>query len=82
MGMHCKAGTTELTREEAEEIFNAKLYVVNHTAIWQPHFSEEKNKYYFTKVASVKGIARKGSFYRMTAKRINEVLGENLLNED
>ena len=79
---YCKAGNVELSKEEAEEIYNNKKYVVTSTAIWQPHFSQAQNRIYFSKIADVKGMARRGRFYRMTAREINNVLKQKLLNEE
>lgn len=81
MKIHCNAGNVELAREEAEAIYTAKRYVVTSTAIWQPHFSQAQNKFYFTKIADIKGMARRGRFYKLTAKEINNILGRQLLIE-
>ena len=80
--IHCKAGRVELTRADAEEIYVQKKYVVTSTAIWQPHFSQAQNMFYFIKVLDIKGMARRGRFYKLTAKEINHVLGQKLLRED
>lgn len=77
--LYCKAGTTELTKEDAFLIYNAKLYVVNSTAIYQPHYSQAQDAVYFTKIASVKGLAQRGRFYKLTAADINRLMGYEYL---
>ena len=79
--VYCKAGTVELTKEEAFGIYNAKKYVVNSTAIYQPHYSQAQDAVYFTKIASVKGLAPRGRFYMLTAAAINNIVGYAYLAE-
>lgn len=81
MDVHCIAGTVELTREEAKEIYDTKKYVVTSSAIWQPRFLQDQNRFSFCKVASVKGIAKKGRFHKLTAKEINNILGKQFIKE-
>jgi len=81
--IYCKAGNVELSEVEAEEIYNNKKYVVTSTAIWQPHFSHaQKQQIYFTKIADIKGIAKRGRFYKLSAGEINHILGYDYLRED
>ena len=78
--IYCKAGNVELTKSEAEEIYNNKKYIVTSTAIYQPHFSVAQNQIYFTKIATIKGIVKRGRFYKLTAEEIDNILGYEYLN--
>lgn len=80
--IYCKAGNVELTKSEAEEIYNNKKYIVTSTAIWQPHFSVAQNQIYFTKIATIKGIAKRGRFHKLTAEEINHILGYDYLRKE
>lgn len=80
--IYCKAGNVELTKTEAEEIYNSKKYVVTSTAIWQPRFSQAQNQIYFTRISNIKGLAKRGRFYKLTANEINQILGQEYLRED
>ena len=80
--IYCKAGTVELTKSEAEEIYNNKKYIVTSTAIYQPHFSVAQNQIYFTKIATIKGIAKRGRFYKLTSEEINNILGYDYLRKE
>ena len=73
--IYCKAGRVELTKEDAERIYANKQYICTSTAIYQPNFSQAQNRIYFTKIADYKGMARRGRFYALTAKEINDVMG-------
>ena len=80
--IYCKAGSVELTEKEAFRIYEEKKYIVTSTAIYQPHFSQPQSAVYFSKVFTVKGMARRGRFYTLTAAQINRILGEELLIEE
>ena len=80
--IYCKAGRVELTEKEAFRIYEEKKYIVTSTAIYQPHFSQAQNAVYFSKVFTVKGMARRGRFHTLTAAQINKILGEELLIEE
>lgn len=77
-----KAGTTEISEAEVKEMISFKTYVCNYSGIWQPHYSEAQNQYYFTKVISYKGYARRGRFYIQNAETINHILDKKVLNEN
>lgn len=77
--IHCKAGTVELNRQEAQEIYEGQRYVVTSTAIWQPFYSQAQDRYYFQRIIDYKGIARRGRFYVMTAQEINSCIGQEIL---
>jgi hypothetical protein len=78
-GIIIKAGTTELTEQDAQRIYNNKKYVVNYSGVFQPHYSAAQNQVYFSKVINIKGIAKRGRFYEMDAKTINNIIGHELL---
>lgn len=77
-----RAGTTELTEEEAKNCYEQKMYVCNYSGIYQPFYSAVNNQYYFHKVIEYKGYARRGRFYIQNAKQINHVFGKKILIED
>ena len=80
--IYCKAGNVELTKEEAEYIYNNKLYVVSYSGIYQPHFSQAQNRIYFMQICMEKGLARRGRFYKLSAKEINHIMGFEYLKEN
>ena len=78
--VYCKAGNVELTQNEAFSIYENKQYVVTSTAIYAPHFSTAQNAVYFTKITIIKGLAKRGRHYKLTAEQINHVMGFDYLN--
>lgn len=79
--IYCKAGSVELTEKEAFQIYDEKKYIATSTAVYQPHYSQAQKAVYFSKVLTVKGIARRGRFYTLTADEINRILGKEILSE-
>lgn len=80
--VYCKAGNVELNEKEAFDIYNNGKYVCTSTAVWQPHYIGNQSQHiYFTKVLTVKGIARRGRYYTLTAAQVNSVLGGKYLLE-
>ena len=79
--IYCKVGNVELSERESYDIYNNKKYICTSTAIYQPHFSQAQNQIYFTKIASYKGIAKRGRFYTLNAKEINDIIGYDYLRE-
>jgi len=77
-----KAGGTELTKEEALQIYSNNQYVCNYSGIYQPHYSQAQNQVYFSKVIYHTGYARRGRFYIQSAKQINHVMGKKILIEN
>lgn len=74
-----KAGTTELTKENAMEIYKNKKFVCNYSGIYQPFTSADGSQIYFRKIIDCKGYAARGRFFIQDADTINHVLGENIL---
>lgn len=77
--VYCKAGAVELSEKEAFEIYNNSLYVCTSTAIYQPHFSAAQERVYFSKIFDIRGLAKRGRFYKLTAGEVNKALGLELL---
>lgn len=82
--VYCTAGRVQLTKEQAERIYNEKRYICTSTAIYQPHFSQAqpKQQIYFTKIADYKGLARRGRYYALTAEEINHIFGYEYLRTE
>lgn len=78
-GIIIKAGTTELTEQDAIRIYENQKYIVNYSGVFQPHYSAAQKQVYFSKVINIKGIARRGRFYEMDAKTINHIIGKDIL---
>lgn len=78
-GIIIKAGTTELTEQDALRIYEDQKYIVNYSGVFQPHYSAAQKQVYFTKVINKKGIARRGRFYEMDAETVNNLLGREFL---
>lgn len=79
--MIIKAGTTELLEEDAKRIYENGKYIVNYSGVFQPHYSAAQNQFYFSKVINIKGMARRGRFYELDAKTINQIIGKQILIE-
>lgn len=77
-----KAGTTELTEAEAKSIHEQEKFVVNYSGVFQPHYSQAQNQFYFSKICNVKGLAKRGRFYILDGAFINKLLGYTLINEN
>ena len=77
--IYCKAGRVELTKKEAFEIYEQKKYIATSTAIYQPQYSQAQKAVYFTQISTIKGIAKRGHFYKLTAQEINHILGYEYL---
>lgn len=77
-----KIGNVELTSGEAEKIYQEQKYVCSYTGIFQIFYSQAQKTFYGQKVINYKGYARRGRFYIQSAKEINHVLGQKILNEN
>lgn len=77
-----KVGSTELTEQEVEKIYEEKKYVVNYSGVYAIHYSMAQKQYYSTKVIDCKGMAKRGRFYIMTAETVNHIIGKKVLNEE
>jgi len=76
-----KIGTSELLRESLEKMDISNEYVCNYAGVWQVFFSAANNSFYGLKVISKKGFAKKGRYHILTAKTINDILGNKILIE-
>ena len=77
-----KVGSTELTEQEAEKIYEEKKYVVNYSGVYAIHYSMAQKQCYSRKVIDCKGMAKRGRFYIMTAETVNHIIGKKVLNEE
>lgn len=85
--IYCKAGNVELSKTEAFRIYFGKLYVCTHSAVYQPHFhqAQPEQQISFTKIIQLahgNNIAKRGRFYVLNARQINELLGKKMLIEE
>ena len=77
-----KIGNVELTREEAEKIYQDQKYICSYVGIFQINYSQAQKTFYGHKVIDCKGYARRGRYYIQSAKEINHVLGKKILIEN
>jgi len=77
-----KIGSVELTKEEAEKLYESGKYIVTFSRIYQLHYSNAQKRVYGTEIYRQQGMARRGRFYAMDAKTVNHLLGFALVNED
>jgi hypothetical protein len=75
-----KAGTTQLSYEEAKECYENKKYICNYSGIYQAHYSTAQKDFNFSKCLSVR-LAPRGRFYALTAAQINYITKMQLLTE-
>lgn len=75
-----KAGTTQLSYDEAKECYENGKYICNYSGIYQAHYSNAQKDFNFTKCLPVR-IAPRGRFYALTAEQINHITGRQLLQE-
>ena len=77
-----KIGNVELTKEEAEKIYQEQKYVCSYTGIFQIFYSQAQKIFYGQKVINHKGYAKRGRFYIHSAEEVNHVLGQKILCEN
>ena len=77
-----KIGSVELTKEEAEKLYESGKYIVTFSRIYQLHYSNAQKRVYGTEIYRQQGMARRGRFYAMDAKTVNHLLGFKLVLED
>lgn len=77
-----KIGTVELFRDECEEIYNSKKYILTSTSVYQLFFSQASNIFYGQKVYYQKGarFTRQGRYHVFDGAYINDLIGFQLLN--
>lgn len=75
MAIAVKAGSTELSREAAENIISKNEYVCNYGGVYQLSYDEKKDRFRAKKIVNVKGIAQRGRFYVFDKHIINRILG-------
>ena len=76
-----KIGNVELTKKEAEKIYQEQKYVCSYVGIFQICYSQAQKTFYGQKVINYKGYAKRGRFYIQSAKEVNRVLGQKILVE-
>ena len=79
--IYCKAGSVELTKDEAIAIYESKKYIVTSYGIYQPHWhnNQPEQRVTFQKISDIHGITRRGRFCTLTGDEINHILGYELL---
>ena len=80
--IECVIGGVELSRSEVEQYYNEKRYIVCFSGVFQINFSQANNRFYGQLVIAKKGISKRGRFYAMKAKEINDILNEKILVEN
>lgn len=76
------AGTSQLTQAEVQGIYEQDKFVVNYGGVYQPHYSQAQKQFYFSKICTTKGLAKRGRFYILDGAFINKLLGYTLINEN
>lgn len=80
-----KIGTVEFFPEEALKLYSEKKYIVTYSKIFQLFYSQAQGRVYgkevYCKPKAGVGFARRGRFYAVDAKSVNNLLGFKLLNE-
>lgn len=74
-----KIGSVELTKEEAEKMYQEGKYIVTYSKIYQLYYSAAQQKVYGRQIYSQKGLARRGRFYSMDGQTVNHILGFDLV---
>ena len=77
-----KIGRVEMYESDVKRLYTERKYVVTSYAIYQIMYSQAQATFYGQKVSDIKGMARRGRFYTLTASEINHVLGYEYLAED
>lgn len=85
MGKIVRIGRVELTENDAQKLYEDKKYIVTYSAIFQLFYSANAGVYgqkiYQIATKGTGGFTRRGRFYAMDAKSINELVGFPLVNE-
>ena len=76
-----KIGNVEMSREKLEQIDIDNYYICSYVGVFQIFFSAAQNRYYGRKIINKKGMAQRGRFYILSAKNINDILGQKILIE-
>lgn len=71
----------QLLPEEAEEAVNRCLYIVAYRTIWSVKRSENAGYYGRAVIRTVDPMTRRGRYYSYTAQQVNNLLGEQALQE-
>lgn len=71
-----KIGNVELTREEAERLFNDRRFIVTYSKIYCLVYKAGHIR--GKEVYTSKGMTRKGRFYALTGEQINDLVGFKL----
>lgn len=79
-----KIGSVELTEAEAARLYADGKYILTYSKVYQIHYSVAQGCYYGTVIYSKPtrggcGFTRRGRFFAMSAREINEAIGVELL---
>ena len=73
-------GTVQILESELWELLDKK-YIVTYGGVYQICYTAASKAFYGLKVSSVKNLASRGRFYKMTGSEVNQALGYKLLND-
>lgn len=66
---------------DIKEAHEEKRYIVTGKTVYQPFYSQNAGYYAQPVYISKELLTRRGRFFHMTAKAVNELIGLNLLRE-
>ena len=79
--MLVKIGSAELTEESVKALYEDKKYICTYKGVYQLFYSKNTG-YYGKLVIYSKNLAKRGRFYALSAREVNNVLGKEILRTD
>lgn len=77
-----KIAGVELTRGEAERIYDNNLFIVNGRGVWQVLYSNAQAMFYGQNIIRQSGLTKRGRFHVMDAEAVNHLFGAAVVWEN
>ena len=75
-----RIGGVELYESEALKLYQEEKYIVTYSRIYQLFYSAAQKTVYGQEIYHQKGMTRRGRFYAMDGKSVNDLVGYSLVN--
>lgn len=75
-----KIGKIQINDAEAWKIYESNQYIVTYGRVYQLHYSQASGMIYGNSIYQAPGLCKRGTWQRMTAQEVNDLVGFKLLN--
>ena len=73
-------GSIKIDKRTALNIYMKNQYIVTYGRVYQLHYSQASGMVYGNSIYQRPGLCKRGTWQRMTAQEVNDLVGFKLLN--